>query len=353
MRASRLAVVAVLACAGLLALGIRAAADGGRCGERGRPACSILRPPDEDALPVGSDAFLPDCVVLVGGFGSAQGDDTFDRLLAWANADPRYRLWRFGRDRADRYAYDTTGAIDVSGEDLRSLVRSIRDECAATDIVTHSMGGAVADRAFSMGFVPADRVATYIALAGPHNGATLARALRPAIEADPIVAVETSLLAATLRQPDPVARAASDLARIRPPRPVRVPAVRLRIATDPMVLRRDSADRRVDVREYVPTLAQIEGHGGILRSERISVLLGGAIGARAIPADTRSGADRAAADVLSRKLDDLLAARYADLGRYLRDDPMAKLSLAEALVVGADVRVLVDAVGDLLHPHED
>ena len=330
----------------LAAAAMPALADGGRCGDRHRPACSILRPPDLSFGVSEVDPLKPDCVVLVGGFGSATGDDTFDELLRWADDDPRYTIVRFGRDLGERFPFDTTGPLDVSAEDLRGLVRAISPTCGATHVVSHSMGGAVADRAFALGFAPGDHVITYIALSGPHNGATLARALRPAIESDPLIAVEASAIARTIHVPDPTTVAAAGLARTRAPDVLpRVAHVRLRLANDLMVLRRDNMDRRVDVRELLPTLGELEGHGGILHSARIADVIARAIAAHEILPDARSPAARILGDVLSRRLDAAATAAYADFGIYLRSGAEAEIALAEGELLALAVTTVANAIG--------
>ena len=143
------------------------------CGRLGRPACTILRPVAAPAHRwVEADA--PACIVIVGGLGSPPTDAFFDPLLADVDTTEDGRSFvkiRFGYDRGDRYRYDTYGAIDVNAASLVSLVRDLDDECFTIDLVAHSMGGVVVDRAFSMGLSSADGVSTYLPLASPHNGA--------------------------------------------------------------------------------------------------------------------------------------------------------------------------------------
>lgn len=338
--------IVITALAGPLAT--RGAADGGRCGDRGKPPCTILRPP-QLGPPSDTHALAPECIVAVGGFGSTSGDRAFDALLGWTGDESLYQVFHFGH-RDDRFEYDTTGPIDVSGEDLRSFVASLAPDCRAIHIVAHSMGGAVADRAFSKGLSAQDRVATYLALSSPHNGATLAQALRRPIERDPLLAIEISVLARTLGQPDPTTQAARDLADLvvsRPRREIRVPSARLRVATDGMVLRRDNIDRRADVREYFATDA-LEGHGGILHNDQVRRVLQTTVASHEIAVDNRSQLERGVADAVSRKLDADLSGVYAGLSWYLASDPSAPLALAEAYGAVALSKAVWRAVEDVL-----
>lgn len=343
--------IAVLASAFLVGpLATSASGDARYCGWKGRPACTILRPPELGVRidPLGRTG--PECVVLVGGFGSTNGDQTFDDLLRWTEGDALYQPIRSGYDFTDTFTYDTTGPIDRTAADLTRLVRTLGHECGAIHIVTHSMGGAVADRAFSMGLSAADGVATYIALSGPHNGATLARALRPAIEADPLIAIETSVLARSIGQPDPTTPAAHDLASIEhAPREVRgVAQARVRYATDGMVLRRDTYDRRVDVREYMPAslaLSQLEGHGGVLHNEDVRRFVSATIATHAVAEDGRTPLERLTADAVSRKVDERVAAFYDGVSRHLAD-PLAPYTLAAATIGVTITRAIADAVAD-------
>ena len=275
-----------------------ASADPG-CAPLGTPACTILRP---IAAPAHRrvEASAPSCVVTVGGLGSSPIDGFFDPLLAGARTAEDGRgivTIRFGYDRSDRHPYDTYGAIDVSAAHLRSLVRDLEDECFAIDVVAHSMGGAVVDRAFSMGMSSRDGVRTYLPLASPHNGSFAARALRLGVELDDTFASAASAIARATGWHDPTSAAVGDLAEHRAPRPPRgVETVRQRLVTDLTVLRRDSVDRRYDVREYlVGSLAELEGHGGIARNEHVRDVVARTLRAHAVPPDGRPPQQRTAA----------------------------------------------------------
>jgi hypothetical protein len=211
------------------------------------------------------------------------------------------------------------------------------------------MGGAVVDRAIRMGLSPHDRVATYVALSSPHNGATLAKALKPPIDRDPLVASEISVLARTLDQPDPTTPAGHDLATIDPPnRPIRatLPHARLRVATDAMVLRRDNVDRREDVREYF-AIGELEGHGGILHNDQVRRILQTTIASHAVAADNRSELERRIADAVATRVDSAMSAFYAETSEFLTLDPRAPFALAgayAAIEVGKAVR---DALAEI------
>jgi palmitoyl protein thioesterase len=333
-----------------------AAAEDKRCGEPGRSPCSILRPPEIAFQELGAGHLGPECVVLVGGFDSTSGDQAFDDLLHWINDDPAIRAVHFGDRRVESFRYDTTGPIDRSAEDLGRFVRSLKPACSSFDVVTHSMGGAVADRAFAQEWLSsADGVETYVALSGPHNGATLARALRGPIDADPLVALELSVLARSLGQGDPTSEAARYLARLETPhRTIRGPvAARLRLATDAMVLRRDTVDRRVETREYLPdpSLDELEGHGGVLHKDEARRVVRDATAYHLIVPDERSWLERTLADRVSRKLDADLADLYARLGSYAEHDTSAPyvlgaggLAVIGAQRIGAAVADAVAAV---------
>ncbi len=279
--------------------------DGAACSvSAGRPACTILRPPP--APPREPPLLAPECIVTVGGLGSnnddkAIGRDTFRWLTAPFAGDPRYEEHRFGSqaERPDEFPYDTDGAIGVNGHALRDFIRDLSGRCSAIDVVTHSMGGAVADRAFSLGLSAADGVAAYLPVAGPHNGAMLARTVRDLVELDGSFAEGTHLLAGATGLTDPTSPAVRDLAHIGAPRPLQdVPTLRQRLADDEVVYLPDNWDRRVEVRDRLPD-ALVDGHGGSLTDREIVATTARAIRDHEIPPDDRSPAYRALAVVVS------------------------------------------------------
>src|SRR5262249_11880182 len=145
-------------------------------------SCTILRPlPAPPRVPPPPGA--PECIVAVGGLGSDNDDwmkpdkgDTFGALLAPLRRDPRFSIHRFGSspEHPDLDPYDTYGSIDANARPLRDFVRSLSSTCFAIHIVAHSMGGDVADRAFTLGLSAADGIKTYLPISTPHNGALIA-----------------------------------------------------------------------------------------------------------------------------------------------------------------------------------
>ncbi len=286
-----------------------AAADGGACdGARDRPACTILRPVHGPPARSASHA-SPECVVIVGGLGSATDntDEGFFRAVLGEIADDvRFRMIRFGVDEG---SYRTTGDLSRNGEELRSVIGHASDECEAVHVLAHSMGGVVADRALSKGVAASHGIATYVALASPHNGANGARAIRPAIEADALFAAGARLAAGATGMHDPTSEAVRDLARTRAPLPVRAEAaVRLRVVTDAIVIRRDVFDRRVDVREYMPrSMAELEGHEQIVHHPLAQQVVRGTIATRRALAEARSAEEVREAELASVAIDGVLA----------------------------------------------
>jgi len=295
-----------------------------------------------------------ECIVVVGGLGSptdASDVDFFGAALGDLQGSLDHRVVRFGVDRG---AYDTLGSISRSGEELRSVIHAISSDCDAIHVLAHSMGGAVADRAFAKGDPAGDGVVTYIAMASPHNGATAARALRPGIELDETFAAGVSVAARTVGRPDPTKDAVRDLALIHAPRPVRgVAAVRAHLATDEFVLRRDNADRRFDAREYLPaTLAQLEGHGGIVHNAQVQRVIRSAIRSHTVPPEDRPDSELRAAVSLSERFDATLAGVEGQLGaRLIGAALVTKLASTVASAMretGAALEATVEAVAEHL-----
>lgn len=330
----RLVLSAATALALLPALASAAAADPG-CGGVGKPPCTILRPV---AAPAHRwvDVAAPVCVVAVGGLGSRGDDRFFEPLLDLARvaSDGRpIQPYRFGLDRADRYPYDTSGAIDRSASRLRGLLRDLSDECFSVSVVAHSMGGVVADRAFSMGVSAADGVTGYVALSSPHNGAFAARALRLGVELDDTFASVASGAARALGLQDPTSAAVRDLAERRAPRPPRgIEVVRQRLVHDLTVLRGDLVDRRYDTREYLPgSLQEIDGHGGILSNALARDVALTVIRDRRVPTDPRSAAEIVTTGAVSMAIEEKWRGVVAVGGLALAD-------VAVGSAIGAAVR---------------
>lgn len=248
-------------------------------------------------------AIEKEVVLLVGGLGSQASDATWDDLIARYEGDPRYEIRRFGTDPA--LPYDSVGAIDDNAQRLASKVRTL-SRYSAIHIVTHSMGGAVTDRAFATGLSSADRVQTYIALAAPHHGATAARAISTTLA---IAGPEGEIFRGVAAQiaVDPASPAAKDLAgRLTPPATEGITRLDLRLATDLVVLDRDSRVAGVDSRVLLPSSAgTLEGHGGVLRDQRALDLVTATIARGAPPADERGTVLRAATELVDDTVGDL------------------------------------------------
>lgn len=225
-------------------------------------------------------------VLFVGGYGSRADDGAFDALAARFPAD-RYDVRRFGTD--PRFRYDTYGPIDQSAAALTDEIRSRAPRYAAVNIVSHSMGGTVVDRAFSNGLSSSDGVRTYVALAGAHNGADMARAPSAIL---PLIAPVKDIIraAATILARDPDSPAARDLATARPiPPPPGVVRLDLSLATDGFVNRHDAHDPGVEQRVFLPGSPGelIDGHGGSLTNREIGDVVVAVIRDHRPPPDRR------------------------------------------------------------------
>ena len=275
-----------------------------------RPARTTLRPTElPDLAPLAAPRRSDkEVVIVIGGFGSAAPDDTFDPLIAVLAKDPRYEIRRFGGD--PRYPYDTNGPLDRNAKNLVDEVRDLAATHPAIHLVTHSMGGAVADRAFALGLSANDHVATYVSLAGPHDGASLARIAEPYLAAAGDEGLELRAGATLVSHGDPGSPAAHDLARLRVgPPPTGVVRLDLRYATDEWVLGRDARDPGVDSRILLPsTLAGLEGHGGILRDPSALALVRSTIAWEALPPDDRGVVVQTAAAAVSAVMDNVMPA---------------------------------------------
>ncbi len=287
---------ALLAFPMLLSLGAAASADDGR------PSRTVGRATE---LPPRRDT-PKELVILVGGLGSSASDGTWDAVSARYRDDPRIEIRRFGAD--PRYPYDTVGDIDANGLRLRDEIRSVASRFSAIHLVTHSMGGAVADRAFAQGLSAADGIRTYVALAAPHNGATAARIAQGTLDLAGDEALELRAAAAALIH-DPATPAVRDLAE-RPTAPTSSGLTRLdlRLATDLLVTGRDSRIQGVGSRTFLPSsFATLEGHGGVLRDPTVLDMITTTIRTGAPPPDTRGAVLREATELASRTADELAA----------------------------------------------
>ena len=270
-----------------------------------RPPTTVLRHVDAPELAVSQTASpglrSKELVILVGGYQSCSclDDRAFDALTDRLIA-AGFDVVRFGRDPS--YPYDTFGAIDISGAHLRDEIRSLMPSYAGVHIVTHSMGGVVADRAFAQGLSRDDGVLTYVSWSAPHSGSAAAMAaetLQRATGADGGI-VRDGLLRARM---EPQSSAANDLASTRPiPAPPGVVRLDLREATDVLVTETDARDPGVESRVLAGGL---DGHGGILTSPDALDLTVATIATRRIPPDTRSRVLVGATNAESRALSSL------------------------------------------------
>ena len=241
-------------------------------------------------------------VVLVGGLGSASDDETFKAFRERLAKESGYDVVRFGQDFG---SYDTLGGVDANAERLRDSVRSASTGYDGVHIVTHSMGGVVADRAFALGLSASDGVTTYVAWSAPHDGSHAARVARAALTLSGPARADARDVAVSADLHDPESAAVRDLARIRAVGPpTGVVRLDLRLAMDAVVSSADARDPGVASRVLLPTsLGELEGHGGILNSEQALDLTMVTIRSRAVPPDERGYALRAGSEVVAQIVD--------------------------------------------------
>lgn len=299
----------LLAWTALPALALVASADEGPplpqadAGPPLHPPLTVLRAVERaPALPAArASAPTKELIVLVGGYASASDDQTFDAFRARVAQDGRYDVVRFGQDLG---AYDTSGGVDANAVRLRDSVRSVSTGYGGVHIVTHSMGGVVADRAFAHGLSAGDGVTTYVAWAAPHDGARAAQALQSTLAVTGPARDDTrAFTTAYFRDPD--TDAVRDMARLRAfAAPTGVVRLDLRLATDVLVSSADARDPGVASRVLLPTsLDELEGHGGILQSRQAFDLTLATIRSRAVPPDDRGTVLRAASDAVAQTVD--------------------------------------------------
>jgi hypothetical protein len=267
-----------------------------------RPPLTVLRPVERaPAGPATPDAPKKELIILVGGYASEEDPPAFGAFRDRIAKTGGYDVMEFGRDVG---TYDTFGAIDASAVQLRDTIRRLSKSYGGVHLVTHSMGGNVADRAFDLGLSANDGVTTYVAWATPHDGVHAAAEAQSWLAASGPAREDTRAFAkAVLRDPDTAA--VRDMARLRasapPPGVVRLD---LRLATDGLVSTADARDPGVASRVLMPrSAAEVEGHGGILKSEQAFDLTMATIRSRAVPPDERGLALRAAADMLAQTTD--------------------------------------------------
>jgi hypothetical protein len=275
-----------------------------------RPPLTVLRaavtappaPPPSVVAPAGATGPRRELIVLVGGLGTHKRPDEnpFENLQARV-PDGAYDVMRFGTDFG---MYNTYDSIDENALHLRDSIRSVSGGYDAVHIVTHSLGGNVADRAFALGLSASDGVTTYVAWSAPHDGAHAAGIARAALTLSGPARADARDVAVFATLHDPESAAVRDLARIRAVAPPSgVVRLDLRLATDELVSSRDSRDPGVDSRVLLPaTPREWEGHGGILQSDQALELTLATISQKAVPTDDRGIVLRVASEVMSERI---------------------------------------------------
>ena len=268
-----------------------------------------LRPSELRSAPIPMPAALPaaepvraadhkkELVLFVGGYGSTADDGAFDELRKRFPTD-RYEVRRLGDD--PRFPYDTYGGVDASARVLTGQIRHISADYSGIDIVSHSMGGVVVDRAIAGGLSSDDGVVTYVSIAGPHSGADFARA--PAFVL-PIIGPVKEIVRAggVMVARDLQSAAINDLATARPVR-AHAGIVRLdaSLATDGFVNEFDARDPGVPQRLFLPKTPRelLDGHGGSLVNQEIADLVVETIRTHEIPPDRRDPITQLVAPIL-------------------------------------------------------
>jgi hypothetical protein len=326
MRVRALIGAMLVAWAALPALALVASADEGPplrptdAGPPLRPPVSVLRsaatvPPAPIGTVVAPGAVTSpkrELIVLVGGLGTDKqpGDNPFKDLQARIPSDT-YDVMRFGKDFG---VYGTYDPIDENAIHLRDGIRSLSAGYDSVHIVTHSLGGNVADRAFELGLSSSDGVTTYVAWSAPHDGAHAAGIARAALALSGPARADSRDVAVWADLHDPESAAVRDLARIRAVAPpAGVVRLDLRLATDELVSASDARDPGVDSRVLLPTtLRDWEGHGGILQNDQALDLTLATIKQKAVPVDDRGVLLRAAALVVSDRTSEMVG-RLSDV----------------------------------------
>lgn len=300
---------------------VTALADDGRppAPEVGHPATAVpvplsgLRPSEIETVAVPTPTIGPgstvsvdllraasnrkELVLFVGGYGSQADDGAFAALSARFPPD-RYDVRRLGDD--PHFPYDTYGPLGASAATLTDQIRAIGPRYAGINVVSHSMGGAVVDRAFDDGLSAKDGVRTYVAIAGPHSGADFARVPTAVL---PLIGPVRDIVraGATLVARDPESAAARDLATARPIAPPQgVVRLDLSLSTDGFVNRYDAIDPGVDQRVFLPASPGefLDGHGGSLTNREIGEAIVETIREHRLPPDRRDGITRLIAPLL-------------------------------------------------------
>jgi hypothetical protein len=274
-----------------------------------RPPSTVLRtvvtpPPAPTPSMVAPGAVATpkrELIVLVGGLGTHMRPDE-NPFKDFQDRVPSgtYDVVRFGTDFGD---YNTYESIDANALHLRDGIRAVSGDYDAVHIVTHSLGGNVADRAFALGLSSTDGVTTYVAWSAPHNGSHDAHVAQVALTLSGPARNDTREGAKSVGLHDPETAAVRDLASIRAiPPPPGVVRLDLRLATDVLVSASDARDPGVDSRVLLPDSPwpwEWEGHDGILHNDQALDLTLATIKQKAVPADDRGIVLRTASQVVS------------------------------------------------------
>ena len=333
-----------MAWAALPALALVASADEGpplppvEAGPPLRPPSTVLRaavtapPAPTPSVRASGTSAAPkrELIVLVGGLGTDKqpGDNPFTKLQDRIPNDT-YDVKRFGTDFGVYHTYDS---IDENAEHLRDGIRSLSGGYDSVHIVTHSLGGNIADRAFALGLSSGDGVTTYVAWSAPHDGAHAAGIARAALTLSGLARADTRDVAVWADLHDPESAAVRDLARIRAVAPpLGVVRLDLRLATDELVSASDARDPGVESRVLLPTtLRDWEGHGGILENDEALDLTLATIRQKAVPVDDRGVLLRSAAQIVSDRTSGLVE------------------GLADPVFAGLCLVIIVGGVGALI-----
>lgn len=263
-----------------------------------RPPLGVLRHVDAARASAAPLAQREELVVLVGGYQSCAcpDDGTFDALRTRLAIAGGFTVVRFGAD--PRYPYDTFGSVDTSATNLRDQIRALSGGYAAVHVVTHSMGGVVADRAFAQGLSRGDGVVSYVSWSAPHSGSDAARAVEFArtVTSTDGPPFREGLLWLRMEPDSPAVRDLAHARALAPP--PGVARLDLREATDMLVTERDARDPGVASRILT---GRLEGHGGILDDPEAIDLTLATMSSRQVPPDERPRAVQAIAAERSRQ----------------------------------------------------
>lgn len=266
-----------------------------------RPPEGVLRHVDaaQIAISPAPSAHGKELIVLVGGYQSCAcpDDGTFDALRDRVVKDGAFDVVRFGAD--PRFPYDTFGPVAPNAINLRDEVRALAPDYDGVHVVTHSMGGVVADQAFAHGLSRSDGVVSYVSWSAPHSGSDAARALvaAGAVSGTMSGPMRESLLWLRMEADSPAVRDLAVAGPVAPPQGV--VRLDLREASDLLVTQRDARDPGIPSR----TLDRaVEGHGGILEDPDALDLTLRTITERRVPPDERPRLAIAAAEARSEKI---------------------------------------------------